>query len=90
MTPIIGIVGKPALTAGGGAVLARLCGRNLIAVNGPSWLLPVTAISAPGVKTSLERLLTPGFRVLALIADDPNSSSGKENVFAQLFMLQVS
>lgn len=56
-------------------------------VNDTSRFLMVVAISALGVKTSLEKLFAPGVQGLALIAVDTLFLLGQAIVFAHVFLL---
>ena len=77
------------------AFIALMALRNLVplpdlvlnAVNDASRFLLVIAISALGVKTSLERLFAPGIKGLALIAVDTVVLLVQAIVFAHLFLL---
>jgi uncharacterized integral membrane protein (TIGR00698 family) len=59
----------------------------LTAINDTSRFLLVVAISALGVRTSLEKLFAPGVKGLALIAVDTLFLLGQAIVFAHLFLL---
>lgn len=59
----------------------------LSVVNSTSQFLLVVAISALGVKTSLERLFAPGIKGLALIAADTLFLLAQAIIFAHLFLL---
>lgn len=77
------------------AFIVLMALRNLLplpdvvlnAVNDASRFLLVIAISALGVKTSLERLFAPGIKGLALIAADTVVLLVQAIIFAHLFLL---